>query len=64
MPNDNPEGNLESGELPEGGLTPEQLAANRELVLNRFERRFGLGDAGIVNPTLQHSPDHPEQHGF
>lgn len=65
MANENLGGDLGNGELPsQGGLTAEQLAANQALVLSRFDHRFGLSDAGITNPVLQHSLDHPEQHGF
>ncbi len=66
MANENPGGDLGNGPLPQpqSGLTAEQLAANTKLVLSRFDQRFGLDDAGITNPALQHSLDHPEQHGF
>jgi hypothetical protein len=64
MSNENPGGDLGNGELPQGQLSPAQLESNRQLVLARMERRFGLDDAAITNPTLQHSLQRPEEHGF
>lgn len=65
MSNENPEGNLgKEGDLPSAtGLSPEQLKANRELMMARFDQRFGFDNAGYTNPVIQHSPQDPAAHG-